>query len=365
MSKLLNISIIIPHYKPTRKIAKVLESIISLDYPTHLFEVIVVVDNAEEGISLEVKNRYPFVQWIENTSRIGTARAKNIGAERAKYPWLVFLDDDVELSFSWLDEMAKMAMKYPKVASFQSKVFFDEEFGVLNSTGGVANIYGYSWDRGVFEKDTQQYDEEKKILFASSCAMMVKKDIFTKVGKFDEDFFYMGEDYDLGLRIHLSGGEVYFAPRAVCYHTRTSHEKEQVLHSKYYLERNRILVLLKNYPVSYFAKIFLGFVFLKLLKYVSYLFRFRKHRAHYAGDILKGWFWIFCHLGSIMGKRKFVTSFRKIEIDDVFYSFSEYKNYLTSVNDEKKKKLSELLPIIDYSKSWILKPNNEANRTLS
>lgn len=335
MSEAIRISIIIPHYKRVQQLHDLLQTIALQDYPAECVEVIVVEDNSglEENEMLE-KN-FPFVNDVQCYSHIGAACAKNIGARKAKYEWLVFLDDDVTLSSDWLSVMVTAIRDNPAVHCFQSKVVAMADRNILCSTGGVANIYGYAWDRGVFQPNDGRYDNKKKIIFASSCAMMIKKTFFDYLGGFDNDFFYMEEDYDLGLRIYFSGGNVQYVPAAVCVHDNRVREKESELREKYYIERNRLFLVLKNYELFLLIKIFVPLIFLKIFKYISYLFRFRSRKIQYVGDVISGWIWIVSHVQKIMVKRCEVTRIRQRTVEDLFKEFSEYTHYVSSVRAQR------------------------------
>ncbi len=325
------ISVIIPHFMKRECLRNTLESIARQDFPAKDVQVIVVEDNATYEGKHVLSEDFPFVEFLKCFSHVGAACAKNIGARRARNVWLAFLDDDVELEKTWLSVMMNAAMNTPNIRCFQSKVLSREHPGVLKSTGGVANQFGYAWDRGVNEPDLSQFDERKRILFASSCAMLIKKDLFDATGGFDNDLFYMGEDYDLGLRLYIKGEEILYVPQAVCFHADQAQDKENLLKKKYYIERNRLVILLKNYEIGYLAKLFIPLLFLKWLKYFLYVVRFKGRRLKYAGDVISGWAWILRHLGEIAQKRAVVDASRQRRICDIFSDFDEYKSYLASV----------------------------------
>jgi GT2 family glycosyltransferase len=71
-----------------------------------------------------------------------------------------------------------------------------------------------------------------------------------QTGGFDEDFFLYCEDTDLGLRARWAGWQCLYVPAAIVYH-RYSHSAGRASALKaYYVERNRLFVVAKNFPVS-------------------------------------------------------------------------------------------------------------------
>jgi GT2 family glycosyltransferase len=69
-----------------------------------------------------------------------------------------------------------------------------------------------------------------------------------ELGGFDEDFFLYCEDTDLGLRARWAGWKCWYTPDAVVYH-HYSHTAGRASWLKaYYVERNRLFLLVKNFP---------------------------------------------------------------------------------------------------------------------
>ena len=74
--------------------------------------------------------------------------------------------------------------------------------------------------------------------------------MLNEIGGFDEDFFLYCEDTDLGLRARWAGWKCLYAPRAIVDH-HYSHTAGRATPLKaYYVERNRLFVLLKNFPAA-------------------------------------------------------------------------------------------------------------------
>lgn len=84
-------SIIVPSYNRNNEILALLDSLV--EQTEYGFEVVIVDDNSTTPI--QIKKTYPFaVNLIRNEQNQGAAGSRNIGAEKAKNEWLLFLDDD-------------------------------------------------------------------------------------------------------------------------------------------------------------------------------------------------------------------------------------------------------------------------------
>lgn len=178
------------------------------------------------------------------------AAKRNAGARIARGKYLAFFDDDVEiddLCLYWLKDSIKgqTAMTYGKLWNMEHRNRFDEAGSFMTSTG-------FLWSRaGQNDIDTGQYNKEEYVLAGKSASCMVLKDVFKKVGGFDEDFGILGEETDLSWRIWLSGKRVLYVPTATGYHAFNTRFKPV---EKHYTSRrvqfngckNYLTMLIKN-----------------------------------------------------------------------------------------------------------------------
>ena len=101
----------------------------------------------------------------------------------------------------------------------------------------------------------------------SGCACLLSAKMIKQLGGFDPRFFAYSEDTDLGIRAILAGWEAAFEPGAVVYHMYSSTSSAKTKYSAlklYYVERNRIWILLRYYPWG----LVLASPFTSLLRYL-------------------------------------------------------------------------------------------------
>jgi GT2 family glycosyltransferase len=141
---------------------------------------------------------------------------------------------------------------------------------IQNAGSGVdGNFYGY--DIGFCEEDQGQYEEIREINNACGASMIMRKEDFFKVGKFDDNFFMYYEDTDLSYRIRAMGKKLFYCPTAIVRHIHAGSSQEWSPLFIYYVFRNRMFFILKNFSVPRFAK-----EYLKFIKFVSVHVFFRK-----------------------------------------------------------------------------------------
>lgn len=210
------VSIIVLSYNTASLLESCLTSLITYA-PKTPYEII-VVDNAshDESVSL-VKKKFPRVRLIENKENAGFAKGGNIGARHAKGDFLLFFNSDAQLQKP-LDEMISFLQKNDTIGVVGGKL--------LASQGQTSHSHGRFftlWNTFLFfffgDKFTKQKSESmQQVDWVSGGFMLIKKDLFEKIGGFDEHFFMYIEDMELCYRVKHQGKSVYFYPHAVALH---------------------------------------------------------------------------------------------------------------------------------------------------
>jgi GT2 family glycosyltransferase len=107
-------------------------------------------------------------------------------------------------------------------------------------------------NRGVWEKDEGQYDDQRTVFGACGGAAAYRRAMLEEISLFDEDFVMYCEDVDLAFRAQLAGYGCIFAPGAVVYHQLSATGGGPL--ASYYCGRNFISVVAKNMPASLLRK---------------------------------------------------------------------------------------------------------------
>jgi GT2 family glycosyltransferase len=98
------------------------------------------------------------------------------------------------------------------------------------------------------------------IFYPSGAAVMYRAEALKEVGLFDEEFWMYNEDEDHGWRFWLAGWRVVLAPEAVVYH---KYEFAKSIKQYYWMDRNRILCILKNYSLLILLLILPAFIIME------------------------------------------------------------------------------------------------------
>jgi len=254
--------VIIVNFQGSRFIRDCLRSILSSDYPS--FEVL-VVDNASTDGSAELieeeLEKDPRVIIIRNRVNVGFAKANNQAAKISRGELLLFLNADTRTDGSSMRRLAEALRSDDRIAVAQPKLLLiDTDPPRIDSTGDLMDPYGNGYRRGVGLVDRGQFDDKVEEIFsARGAAMIVKRDIFIRVGMFDEDFFLYLEDVDLCWRIRLAGKSIKYVPKAVVFHAGAgSRDQTMLAQAWFHVVKNQLAMIVKNYSWRHLPKALLG-----------------------------------------------------------------------------------------------------------
>src|SRR5262249_39015459 len=223
---------------------------------------------------------------IENGENRGFGAAVNQVYKLASSVFLATLNDDAIASPTWLEALVAAMESGPRGGMCASQVRLTEN-GRLDSAGMLICADGSSKQRGHLE-NPDRYRTAEEALLPSGSAALYRRAMLDEIGGFDEDFFLYCEDTDLGLRARWAGWKCLYVPGALVSH-HYSHTAGRASSLKaYYVERNRLFVLLKTFPARNFPAA--GFV--SLVRYswhVIFLLRGRGAAAHFRKDGAGGW----------------------------------------------------------------------------
>lgn len=215
-----------------------------------------VVDNGSSDSSVElIREKFPQVKLIEFPKNYGFAEGYNRAIKETNYPYTILLNSDVATTPGWVNPLFEYMETNPNVGACQPKIkaYTNKSyFEYAGAAGGFIDRNGYPYCRGrVFdavEEDKGQYDEPISIFWATGAALMVRSDLYLKVGGLDKDFFAHMEEIDLCWRILLAGYDIVAVPQSMIYHLGGGSLPASNPRKTYLNFRNNLLMLHKNLP---------------------------------------------------------------------------------------------------------------------
>jgi GT2 family glycosyltransferase len=211
------------------------------------FEV-VVVDNASTDGSIDfVRERFPECHVVALDANMGFAAGNNAGARGATVPYLAFLNNDTEADCGWLSALVGAAERDPTVGLVTSHVVFMDRADTTDSAGD-----GYLRCGGGFKhRHGQRVDaqlQSREVFGACGAAFLIRRELFERLGGFDEDLFMVYEDVDLSYRARLLGARCTFASDALVKHAGSASLGTVSARAVFYGQRNLEWTWIKNSP---------------------------------------------------------------------------------------------------------------------
>ncbi len=237
------VSVIIVNYNGRQLLKDCLDSLSRLNYDKDRFEVI-IVDNGSIDDSVEyVKKNYSKAKIIKNKIN-NYCRANNLGIKKSKGEFVALLNNDTMVDKDWLRELTDVITADSKIGCCGSKILFPDKKIQSASHYEFPNFY---WgDRGLREPDVGQYEFLEEVTSLSGAAVLFRRGCLQDVGHIDEDFVMYLEDVDMFLRCRQKGWKLLYVPKSIVYHKFHSTADEKLV--RFFIERNRLLLIAKHFP---------------------------------------------------------------------------------------------------------------------
>lgn len=216
-----------------------------------------VADNGSTDESLEmVTTLFPTVKQVRLDKNYGFAEGYNRALEKVDAEYYVLLNSDVEIrDAGWLQPLLDYMDVHHDVGACQPKLLALREegrFEYAGASGGFLDRYGYPFCRGrIFdnvENDNGQYDDVSSLLWATGACLMVRSEVYWRVGGLDGDFFAHMEEIDFCWRMRGMGMKVVCIPSSKVYHLGGATLSKENPRKTYLNFRNNRLMLYKNLP---------------------------------------------------------------------------------------------------------------------
>jgi hypothetical protein len=231
-------SIIIVTYNNKHFLNVCLNSIFTQEYP---HEVIIVDNCSNDGTVSYVREHFPTVKVIGNSSNAGYGAGNNLGVKHAQGEYIVILNPDTIVHKGWLSalisplENENNIITTPKILTYEGLT--------INTCGNINHFTGLNFTRGL-GLSPDHYQEPTSTGGISGACFAMRKHDYEILGGFDETFFMYNEDSDFSWRAFQSGYTIKYIPNSVIRHYYTLKVAPEKL---YYLEKGRYIILRKYF----------------------------------------------------------------------------------------------------------------------
>jgi hypothetical protein len=280
-------------------------------YPADLWQIFIVDNETTEENRNFIKATIPNVRLLTNKDNVGFAEGNNTAIKVALtegFDYIVCLNLDVIVEPNWLEELVKVAVANPDAGAVQSLILLHPDVTKINSLGNQIHFLGFGFTTG-YKKDIGEYlnaslnagsivpnviigavepvektvricnktpqpsafvstlrppdygASASEITYPSGSSVLYTRKALETVGLYSGYFFMYHEDLDLGWRMWLAGFKNVLAPKSIVYH---KYEFSRSMKLFYFMERNRLIVLLRNYKLPTLLLILPAFIIMEI-----------------------------------------------------------------------------------------------------
>ncbi|MBN1131035.1 MAG: glycosyltransferase family 2 protein [Chitinispirillaceae bacterium] len=246
------VSIVVLNWNGATIFPPCLESLARLEYRP--YEVL-FVDNGSTDGSVPLARTFPKVSIVENKQNLGYAAGNNQALLHIhrNSAFVCFLNNDVVVTPSWLNEVVRYLQDIPSVGVVASRNmnYYNREIidGLYHCIVQYFSLARFGW--GLPCREDPLFNKPGYVLSALGASAVYRTALVRSLGGFDESFFAYWEDADLCMRINNSGFRCLYVPSAVVYHMDQASFKKDSSFSYYLGERNRLFFIRKNFPLSF------------------------------------------------------------------------------------------------------------------
>lgn len=227
---MIDLSIIIVSYNTKEFLRECIDSIKGtsrgFDYE------IIVVDNASSDNSLEMlKIKFPDVIVIKSKNNIGFSKANNLGVKKSRGRYVLFLNPDTVIYKNSLFGIVKFMDEHKEAGAATCKLLmpdgrlddaihrgFPNPWNSFSYFSGFSKLFPSSKLFGGYNLGWMDLSKTHEIDACAGAFMMVRRQAGEKIGWWDEDYFFYGEDLEFCFKLKEIGWKIYFVPSVSALH---------------------------------------------------------------------------------------------------------------------------------------------------
>ncbi|OGE14946.1 hypothetical protein A3F00_04185 [Candidatus Daviesbacteria bacterium RIFCSPHIGHO2_12_FULL_37_11] len=319
------VSIVTPNFNGLEHLKECIPSLLKQTYKN--IEII-VVDNGSTDESLKyLVEKFPKVFVIRLKINYGFSIAVNKGVKKSKGRYILVLNNDTKVERRCVEFLVQSARVHSEAGFISAKILQFDNIDKIDNAGDYVDSSGHLLTRG-FGKSEKLFNRGDYIFLGTGSGTLFKKEVFTIIGSFDEDFFFYMEDADFCFRAQIAGFKGWFEPKAKIYHKRMGTSKKYIKNFEALVFRNMTVMLIKNFPKSLFLY---HFNWLKIILVHINTLRYLLFKGKLL-DIIRVEFYLLIHIQDLFKKRRMVQDLKVVS-----------DSYIISQIKDKKIKVGKLL----------------------
>jgi GT2 family glycosyltransferase len=310
--------ILILHFNDPEHLLLAIESAQKQNYPN---KQIVVIDNHSEHSPKKFLSKLSNIETLYLEKNLGYATANNLAMDYAflkQADYVLLQNADIELQVNCLSEMMKLLQKETgQIGLIQPKILLQKKKNIINTDGNAIHILGFGYCKN-YKREDRKSETDHEILSASGACLLISRQYYRSIGKFDENFFLYNEDQAYSWKGLLLGYHHYLCANAIAYHDYSFAKNKNKM---FFSESNRLSSLIMFYSLRTLFILFPIF----LVTEIGILMT----------SILEGWFFVkiqsylrfFGQLPLTLRKRNLIQTTRKLSDEELMKAFDKKLNF--------------------------------------
>lgn len=257
--------------------AETLDFIQSLQQSTYKnWELIVVDNHSRESPKEEVMALCPEAQVILSPENLGFAGGNNLALDVCRGEYLFFVNNDTLLPTDCLEILVNTAQDLPDLGALSPKFHYFHSPGIIEYAGCTNINMLTARNQALHNRERDEgVSGLIETFYMHGGGMLVPKKVVDDIGPMANTFFLYYEEMDWSERMRKAGYKIYCQRDTVIYHKESASVGRMSPLKTYYMNRNRILFMKRNYG------------FLQLLPFTLF-FIFVSFPKNFLGFLLKG-----------------------------------------------------------------------------
>jgi GT2 family glycosyltransferase len=245
-------------------------------------EIIVIDNNSSDDSCAMMKELFPKIKLIENAANLGFPKANNIGVAQAKGKYVCILNPDTVVAEDTFEKVLAFASNQTDIGIIGCKLidgtgnFLPEsKRGVPTPWVAFTKIFGLYKISSVFGKYYAQHLTENqtgKVDILVGAFMVMKRELYTEIGGFDENCFMYSDDIDLSYMVLKKGKSNYYFHETTIIHYKGESTVRDETYMKRFQEAMNFFYNKHFNPSFFFA------FFMKIGSFVFSLFKKKQQK---------------------------------------------------------------------------------------
>jgi GT2 family glycosyltransferase len=214
---------------------------------------ILLVDNGSTDSTHELVSReFPWCDVLRLAANVGPAGGNNAGIKRALdagAQWIVLLNNDTTVAPGLVDRLEEAAAAHPEFGILGPVIYYMFEPDIVMTDGCMFNAPGYN---GFFQRleVPLRWSAPPAVVpvdVVNGCCMMVRRDVFERLGAFDQTMFIYHDETDFCLRAAAAGARCGVIDHALIWHKGSSTMKTAGKPMARYFDARNLLYVLRRH----------------------------------------------------------------------------------------------------------------------